>query len=149
MQYRSGGFFCLETHLIYVYRCACGTTYEEIFPMGKAPRFITVDQHIYFTASMKEGEAGLCAGGEATRYYKGETKRTNISSLNRDIDPSLILPSAKNFESKDDPDGSKGMAQWLDNFEPAPGNKNPAVPKMPAGTKKTYTTASSVKNKEN
>lgn len=121
--------------MIYCYRCnACGTTQEQSFPMGKAPAAVPCVPHY------------KC--GVATRFYKAETKRTNIANLRNDMDPNLILPTAKNFESKDDPDGSKGMSNWLNTFEPAPGNKNPAVPSLPAGTKKTFTTASSVK-KEN
>lgn len=78
------------------------------------------------------------------RDYRAERVGINVSQLNREMDPNLILPSAKHFESPSDPDGSRGLKKWLETYEPAPGNKNPQVPSLPAGTKKTYLTASSV-----
>lgn len=119
--------------MIYVYKCKTyGHVTETSAPMGKAPSFVQ------------------CSDCEhpANRWYGGENKRANLSSIQRDMDPSLILPSAKTFESKADPDGSKGLTKWLSQNEPAPGNKRPHKIDMPAGSKTTYMTASSVKRKK-
>lgn len=32
----------------------------------------------------------------------------------------LILPDAEEFKAPDDPDGTKGLREWRDNFQPGP-----------------------------
>lgn len=128
--------------MIYVYRCDGGGpeserhVFEVTAPIGQAPA----------------GPGCLFCGDGSSRYYKGERKQTNLGALKRELhggmNASLVLPTAKQFEGPTDPDGSKGMQKWLDTFEPTSDNKRPAVPSMPAGTKKTYLTASSAKTKK-
>ena len=83
-----------------------------------------------------------CTHGVMRRDYKADRIQVAILDLKKSNehghDPSLFLPTAKDYEGPNDPDGSKGLTKWLEEHKPAPGNKHPKEPKLPAGTKKTF-----------
>ena len=80
-----------------------------------------------------EGCIGCGQVGAVIRDYRAEGVGTNLGELRKSLHPdfheSLFLPEAKDYISKDDPDGSKGIREWNENHEPRSQNKNPRRPK--------------------
>lgn len=91
----------------YVYKCKAGHVAEVSYPMGEQPPTL------------------LCeCGADATRFYRAEGKRLNGMAqmkMERDpsYDPTLFLPTKKDFAGPGDPDGEKGMNQWMEDHRPA------------------------------
>ena len=101
---------------IFCYRCKeCGTGYEVSAPTPPI------------------GGACGCTNEPLIRDYRAEGVGTNLGELRKSLHPdfheSLFLPEAKDYISKDDPDGSKGIREWNENHEPRSQNKNPKRPK--------------------
>jgi hypothetical protein len=88
-------------------------------------------------------ECWVCQEDSFIRDYKSERVGANLRHLRISSAPGysddLILPTAKDYESPTDPDGSKGIKQWREEHIPAPGNKNPKWPTVPAGSRDTFT----------
>ena len=85
----------------------------------------------------RDGTSCPRCGSSAIRDYKSEGVGANLFNLRteREVDPSLVLPTAKDYQSKDDPDGSKGLNKWLGEHE---GKGADFVRKqLPAGTRST------------
>ena len=72
-----------------------------------------------------EGVGIAVAGLKAEREHNGQ------SGL-RD----LFLETAAEAANADDPDGSKAIEQWNENFAPAEGNKRPLRPERPLHSRK-------------
>ena len=113
---------------IFCYRCKeCGTSQEST-----APAYAVLLQ--------------CCGSPRVIRDYRAEGVGTNLGELRKSLHPdfheSLFLPEAKDYISKDDPDGSKGIRNWNENHEPRSQNKNPKRPK----THKTLWAAPKRKN---
>jgi hypothetical protein len=41
----------------------------------------------------------------------------------------MVLPTAQELATPDDPDGVRGIREWNERFEPKEGNKNPLRPR--------------------
>ncbi len=103
---------------LYVYRCSAGHPFESyIHGATQCP--------MHF-------------GTEVTRNYQAENVTPNVAALQREREgrdtewfKQNFLPTADDYKSPDDPDGSKGLRQWNDEHAPRDGNKNPARPDMP------------------
>lgn len=79
------------------------------------------------------------SGGPVVRDYRAEAvglsgivelrrvREVGGSSAVRD----LFLPTAEEYKSPEDPDGSKGIRQWNDEHDPKAGNKRPLRPVVP------------------
>lgn len=94
--------------MIYAYRCPNGHVSEASFPMGEA----------------SDGLGCLHCGAHATRCYSCEKKHLNgmvEMKKERDpgYDPTLFLPTKKDFKGPNDPDGEKGMNAWMERHRPA------------------------------
>lgn len=99
--------------------------------------YIDLDTGERFTSE----QYGLEETENVRRDYKSENAGFFIPSHMSSKNTSSwgdFLPSAKDFESPTDPDGAKGIEQWNETHQPAPGNKSPRRPKGPAGSKKVF-----------
>jgi hypothetical protein len=109
---------------LYCYRCPeCGRLTEST-ERDLAP---TCPTHI---------ESGVFVA--MRRSYRDEGVSPQVANLKREREaggPSAVrdmfLPTAKDYESPSDPDGSKGLSNWAETHAPASGNKRPAYPDMP------------------
>jgi len=75
---------------------------------------------------------------EMARNYRAEAASPQVANLKREREAGgrsavrdMFLPTAKDYESPSDPDGSKGIRKWADEHAPADGNKRPDYPDMP------------------
>jgi hypothetical protein len=88
-------------------------------------------------------ECFACGKAQVIRDYKAERVGANLTQLRVTSAPGysddLVLPTAELYAGPDDHDGSKGLKQWMDEHQPAAGNKSPAWPKLPSGSKTTFT----------
>ena len=73
-----------------------------------------------------------------SRDYRAEAASPQVANLKREREaggPSAVrdmfLPTAKEYESPSDPDGSKGIRKWAEEHQPADGNKRPSYPDIP------------------
>jgi hypothetical protein len=76
----------------------------------------------------------VCPEGTLRRDWKAEgvgigpgVRESNVeltASGYRD----LFLPTEADLSSADDPDGVKGMQEWMEEHEPKAGNKRPILP---------------------
>lgn len=79
--------------------------------------------------SLAGTECPDCGIAAWKRDYRAENVGIGAGvRASRMVDAADILPSAADFASPDDPDGTKGLRQWNNDFAPAPGNKNPKRP---------------------
>lgn len=76
----------------------------------------------------------VCAEGTLRRDWRAEGVGIGpgVRESNLELSPSgyrdLFLPSEADLSSVDDPDGTKGMREWMDEHEPKEGNKHPILP---------------------
>jgi hypothetical protein len=112
----------------YAFRCrGCGATDTLVSPMYE------------IEGTELTCETPDCPVGWMTRDYRAENvglngmvemKRVREEGGNSAV-RDLFLPTAKDFESPEDPDGSRGVRAWNDEHEPAPTNKKPWRPVSP------------------
>jgi len=78
-------------------------------------------------------EAPVCHGVEMRRDYRADSPRLGLADLKKELHsgfhPNMVLPTAEELATPDDPDGSKGIREWNERFEPKEGNKHPLRPK--------------------
>jgi hypothetical protein len=79
-----------------------------------------------------------CGQPRVLRDYRAEAASPQVANLKREREAGgrsavrdMFLPTAKDYESPSDPDGSKGIRKWADEHAPADGNKRPDYPDMP------------------
>jgi hypothetical protein len=72
------------------------------------------------------------------RDYRAESSSPLVANLKREREAGgrsavrdMFLPTAKDYESPSDPDGSKGIRKWAEEHAPADGNKRPDYPDIP------------------
>ena len=77
-------------------------------------------------------------GGQLRRSWRDENVAPQTLQLKREREAGgrramrdTMLPVQKDFESPEDPDGSRGIREWADGMKPKDGNKNPLWPDMP------------------
>jgi len=112
---------------VYVFRCLnCGAPFES--------KNINTQQPVF-----------CCAYPMLKRDYRaegvgfsipGRAKERRYEDKNELRD--LFLPTAEEFISPDDPDGSKGIDHWNETHVPAEGNTNPIRPERPLHSRKSF-----------
>ena len=93
--------------MIYAYKCPAGHITETVVPMGR--NLPAIDCY---------------CGDHAVRCYRCENKNLGgIVEMKKErdpgYDPTLFLPTKKDFKGPNDPDGEKGMNAWMERHRPA------------------------------
>lgn len=72
------------------------------------------------------------------RDYRAEAASPQVANLKREREAGgrsavrdMFLPTAKDYESPSDPDGSKGITKWAEEHAPTDSNKRPDYPDIP------------------
>lgn len=71
---------------------------------------------------------------EMVRDYRAESVGVSIRNLRQEREHTVaeraagMLPSNEDYKSASDPDGTKGIREWRETHNPAPGNKRPYWP---------------------
>lgn len=107
---------------VYMFKCkTCGTKHASFSP---EPSSLGLCTH--------------CASGQIVRDYRAEGVTPATAGLKREREGKdnawfrdNFLPTADDYKSPEDPDGSKGLKQWNDEHIPADGNKHPVRPEIP------------------
>lgn len=105
----------------YVYRCEAGHTFESpTYGLSQCPEHPYILKRDYRSENV----------GIAVARLRMEREEGGSGAI-RD----LFLPTAEEYKSPEDPDGSKGIREWNERHAPKPGNKAPMRPEMPLHSK--------------
>lgn len=95
---------------IYCFKCPqCGTSFESIH---REARHCNVP-------GLRDYRAEAVGIGSGVRVSRDGTRMDQAR---------LFLPDNKDFAGPGDPDGTKGMRDWHEKFEPRSDNPSPVVP---------------------
>jgi hypothetical protein len=108
----------------YLFRCReCGMKASGIYP--DAEHAILEGESHDWVRDYKAENVGLTGMVQMKREREAGGSRAV-----RD----LFLPKQRDFESPEDPDGSRGIRAWADEHAPKESNKRPLWPDMPRKT---------------
>ena len=104
--------------MLYAYRCT-----KMLRCIGYVPHLNVVN----FKLGEAPAEVTCHCGSPAKRSYKDERKGISGLALDRMVDdktrqgydPRMFLPTKKDFAGPTDPEGEKGMNEWMETHVPA------------------------------
>jgi hypothetical protein len=95
---------------VYCFRCrSCGTRWQGDF----------AGQHCTSPDVVRDYRAESVGIGSGVRVSRDGTKLDQAR---------MVLPTERDFKGPGDPDGTKGMREWHDRFEPRADNPAPVHP---------------------